>query len=159
MWRCHTPPVHCVQSTKYKRIQNRQRRDTFSPRTGVMTSQLRTARLRLSVCWPYRSVEVALTVHGDVEPRLGALDGHYPESHRNQVELHCKKKKRGKSGVRVIILFLNVHSSSSWHKKTIAFQLSPISASPPYSISVKGRERRCLLKKKKKGKEGEAAAD
>lgn len=48
--------------------------------------------------WPYRRVEVALAVHGDVEPRLGALDGHYSESHRNQVELHCKKK-RGTAGV------------------------------------------------------------
>lgn len=52
---------------------------------------------------PYRSVEVALAVHGNVEPCLGALDGHYPEPHRNQVELHCKKKE---NDVRAIILSL-----------------------------------------------------
>ena len=59
-----------------------------------------------TMCWPYRSVEVALAVHGDVQPCLGALDGHYPEPHRNQVELHCKKKKNRErmSGVRAIIL-------------------------------------------------------
>lgn len=45
---------------------------------------------------PYRCVEVAVAVHGDIQPRLGALDGNDPEPHRNQVELHCKKKtKRG----------------------------------------------------------------
>lgn len=43
------------------------------------------------VCRLYRSVEVALAVHGDVQPCLGALDGNYSEPHRNQVELHCKK--------------------------------------------------------------------
>lgn len=43
---------------------------------------------------PYRCVEVALAVHGDVQPRLGALDGNDPEPHRNQVELHCKNEKK-----------------------------------------------------------------
>lgn len=57
------------------------------------------------VCYSYRSVEVALAVHGNVEPCLGALDGHYPEPHRNQVELHCKTQ-RGRSDVRAIILSL-----------------------------------------------------
>lgn len=50
--------------------------------------------LRRSVRGPYRSVEVALAVHGHVEPRLGALDRHDAEAHRNQVELHCWKKKK-----------------------------------------------------------------
>lgn len=81
-------------------------------------------------CWPYRSVEVALAVHGNVEPCLGALDGHYPEPHRNQVELHCKIKQRGeKRALERSFFLLNAHSASSKHKKTIAFQLSPISSS------------------------------
>lgn len=36
----------------------------------------------------YRSVEVALTVHGNVEARLCALDSDYSQTHRNQVEQH-----------------------------------------------------------------------
>lgn len=67
--------------------------------------------------WPYRGVEVALAVHGDVEPRLGALDGHYSESHRNQVELHCKKK-RGTMWCQSdydTICSSDLHSPSSLH--------------------------------------------
>ena len=106
----HTACTLCL--TKYKQIQSQQwggRLKKVPPhcKNAVIKSQIRYLKALLySMCWPYRSVEVALAVHGNVEPRLGALDGHYPEPHRNQVELHCRKKQTGRSGVRAIILFL-----------------------------------------------------
>ncbi len=43
---------------------------------------------------------------------------------------------------------LNAHSASSPHKKTIAFQLSPISSSQLYSISVRGRDGKRVKKER-----------
>lgn len=64
---------------------------------------------------PYRCVEVALAVHGDVQPRLGALDGNDPEPHRNQVELHCKIKDTKKKKKKVIVLVLTRSGLSHPH--------------------------------------------
>lgn len=40
----------------------------------------------------YGGVEVSLAVHGQVEASLRSLNCHYPQTHRNQVELCCGMK-------------------------------------------------------------------
>jgi len=42
----------------------------------------------------YRGVEISLAVHAQVETSLRSLDRHYPQTHRNQVELCCGTKSR-----------------------------------------------------------------
>lgn len=42
----------------------------------------------------HRRVEIPLAVHAQVEPSLCPLDRHYPKSHRNQVELCCRGRKK-----------------------------------------------------------------
>lgn len=97
-----------------------------------MTATVQAARR------PYRCVDVALAVHGDVQPRLGALDGNDPEPHRNQVELHCNNKKR--------------ESYCSCSEI-----LSPPPLQPPpvlCSISVKGEDEMCLENRRGRGRRG-----
>lgn len=93
---------------------------------------------------PYRCVEVALAVHGDVQPRLGALDGNDPEPHRNQVELHCKTKDTKKKKKKVIVLLLKLSGLSHPH---------PPYPPPPCALqskSVKGEDVMCLEKKRER---------
>ncbi len=40
----------------------------------------------------YGGVEVSLAVHAQVEASLCSLNCHYPQTHRNQVELRCGMK-------------------------------------------------------------------
>lgn len=49
---------------------------------------------------------------------------------------------------------LNVHSAFSWHKNTITFQLSPVSHSLLYSLSVKGEKSKFVKKTKREGGKG-----
>lgn len=72
---------------------------------------------------PYRCVEVALAVHGDVQPRLGALNGNDPEPHRNQVELHYKKRTKKKKNRVIVLLVLKLSGLSQPH--------SPLRPRPP----------------------------
>lgn len=93
---------------------------------------------------PYRCVEVALAVHGDVQPRLGALDGNDPEPHRNQVELHCKIKDTKKKKKQVIVLLvLKLSGLSHPH-------IPPLLPYALQSISVKGEDVMCLEKKRER---------
>lgn len=104
----------------------------------------------VNVAWrPYRCVEVALAVHGDVQPRLGALDGNNPEPHRNQVELHCNKKKKEErescNGSCSEIHSYPHHTHTHTH--------TPLQIPPPHvlcSVSVKGEDEMCRGKKKRK---------
>ncbi len=68
------------------------------------------------------------------------------ESSWTALQKRRKKEREGKVESERSLLLLNAHSASSWYKKTIAFQLSPISSSQLYSISVKGRNRKCVKK-------------
>lgn len=97
---------------------------------------------------PYRCVEVALAVHGDVQPRLGALDGNDPEPHRNQVELHCKIKDTKKKKKKVIVvLVLKLPGLSHPHPP---YSPTPTPLCALQSISVKGEDMMCLEKKRKR---------
>lgn len=79
------------------------------------------------------------------------------------IKLNCTAKKKNREGGVVLeqsFFLLNAHSASSWHKKTIAFQLSPISSSLLYSISVKGRTWKEVCEKERgRGREGLGEGD
>lgn len=106
---------------------------------------------------PYRCVEVALAVHGDVQPRLGALDGNDPKPHRNQVELHCKiedtKKKRKKKVI--VLLVLKLSGLSHPHPPYTPHPHPTLCALQ--SISVKGED--VMRLEKKRERQGRISGD
>lgn len=81
----------------------------------------------------YRCVQMAFSIHGDVQARLHRLNSNDPKAHRDEVEQRCKDNQELNTTQKLVCVIVLLKNENELLSKYIKTSLQTVFLSYPHS--------------------------